>query len=115
MGTTGSLAQLGLYLHSLTRKGDQAAAMAAGKGPVTAEWAKEHGYTEPVVDLPSAKSVTELSRGGAEIYKLYVGKRIIEERKEKVKKETRRKLEEQRRRAKERRLLRRPSRERGIL
>jgi len=115
MGISGSISQFGTFINSLIRKGDPEAAMAAGKGPVTAEWAKTHGYTKPIVDLPEAKSVAELSRGGAEIYKLYVGQKMIRERKEKVKKETRRKIKEQRRRTKEGRLLRRPSRERGIL
>jgi hypothetical protein len=109
-----SVDKLGNFLTNLLQKGDPSAAMAAGKGPVTAEWAKAHGYTSSSVAL-SLKGVSETTPAGISLYSVYAKQQQEKGRIKAVKKTAKKKQIEEEDRRKKKRLLRRPSRERGIL
>lgn len=108
--------KIGSLFSKILQKGDPGAAMAAGKGPVTAEWAITHGYKQyRTPGMPSAAGTLETAKVGTSLYSIYAKERIERKRIQQVERTTKRKkvvAEEER---KKRRLLRRPSRERGIL
>jgi hypothetical protein len=114
MGLSSS--NIGSFLTKLLQKGDPQAALAAGKGPVTAEWASTHGYRQ--LRTPGIALTTEsikIAGEAAGLYSLYDKHGEQKKREKKVKKDTEKKkiaAEEHKRMS---RLLRRPSRERGIL
>lgn len=92
------------------------AAMAAGKGPVTAEWAKTHGFTQyRAPGVPATREMLKVVSEGTTLYGVYAKRREVKERIKKTKKETKKKIAEADLRRRQSRLLRRPSRERGIL
>lgn len=114
MGLTS--ANIGSLFTKLFQKGDPQAAMAAGKGPVTAEWAKTHGYKQfRSPDIPLTTKSLGLAGEVTSLYGVYAKDRATKKHIKKVEKETKKKkLLAEERRVKSR-LLRRPSRERGIL
>lgn len=100
----------------MLQKGDPQAAMAAGKGPVTAEWAAAHGYKQfRTPSVPITKETVGLAKEGTSLYGTYAKAAETKKRVKKVERETKQKklLAEEKR--KKSRILRRPSRERGIL
>ena len=114
MGLTS--AKIGSLFTKLLQKGDPHAAMAAGKGPVTAEWAKTHGYKQfRTPDIAATKESVKLAGEVTSLYGVYAKDKITKKRIKEVEKETKKKkLLAEERRVKNR-ILRRPSRERGIL
>lgn len=114
MGLTAD--KIGSLFTKLLLKGDPGAAMAAGKGPVTPEWAAAHGYTQfRAPGASTVKGVAEITPAGVSLYSLYAKEKQQKERTRDIKKTTRKKKIEEEKRQKKNRLLRRPSRERGIL
>jgi len=114
MGITS--AQIGGLFTRLFQKGDPVAAMAAGKGPVTAEWAKAHGFKQyRTPGVPAARETLKVVSEGTTLYGVYAKRRAAKGRIKEAKKETKKKRAEAELRRKQERLLRRPSRERGIL
>jgi len=108
--------KLGSFFTKLIQKGDPQAAMAAGKGPVTTEWAASHGYKQfRSPDIPLTRESLKLVGEAASIYGIYAKHKETKKRIKTVKKETRKKKTEAELRRRRSRLLRRPSRERGIL
>lgn len=90
--------------------------MAAGKGPVTAEWAKTHGYKQyRVPNVPLTKASVKLVGEGASLYGTYAKAAETKKRIKKVEKETEEKKISAEKRRRDSRIMRRPSRERGIL
>lgn len=114
MGLTS--AKIGSLFTKLLQKGDPQAAMAAGKGPVTAEWAKTHGYKQfRTPDIAITKESVKLAGEATSLYGIYAKDKATRKRVKQVEKETKKKkLLAEERRVKSR-ILRRPSRERGIL
>jgi hypothetical protein len=114
MGLTS--ANISSFFTNLLQKGDPLAAMTAGKGPVTAEWAKTHGYKQfRTPDIAVTKEVTKLAGEATSLYGTYAKDKAAKKRIKAVKKETKKKkLLAEERRVKSK-ILRRPSRERGIL
>lgn len=111
-----SVDRIGSLLTKLLQKGDPSAAMAAGKGPVTPEWAAAHGYTQfRTPGASTLKGTAEVLPSGISLYGLYAKDKQRKERAKTAKKETKKKKIEEEERQKKSRLLRRPSRERGIL
>ena len=111
-----STEKVGSFFTGLVRKGDPRAAMAAGEGPVTAEWAKEHGYTQfRQPGMSATGEILKATKESTSLYGAYAKEKEKKKRLKKVEKETKRKkgLAEERKRKS--RLMRRPSRERGIL
>lgn len=114
MGITST--QIGSFLTKLIQKGDPHAAMAAGKGPVTAEWAAEHGYTQfRSPGVPLTKESIKLAGETTSLYKTYAQDKERKKRIKEVKKDTKKKKLMAEERRQKSRLLRRPSKERGIL
>jgi len=114
MGITS--AQIGSFFTKLIQKGDPHAAMAAGKGPVTTEWAREHGYKQfRAPGVPLTRESFKLAGEATSLYGIYARDKETKKRIKKVKKETKKKKTEAEIRRRKSRLLRRPSRERGIL
>jgi aromatic ring hydroxylase len=114
MGLTAD--KIGGLFTKLLLKGDPGAAMAAGKGPVTPEWAATHGYTQfRTPGMPTIKEVAEITPAGVSLYSLYAKEKQQKERTKDIRKTTRKKKIEEEEKQKRSRLLRRPSRERGIL
>ena len=108
--------QIGSFFTKLIQKGDPQAAMAAGKGPVTAEWAAQHGYRKfRSPSIPSAKESLEMAGDVGSLYTIYAKHQEQKKRIRKVKDETKKKRREIEERRRTGRLLRRPTRERGIL
>jgi hypothetical protein len=108
--------KIGSFFTKLLQKGDPHTAMAASKGPVTAEWAAAHGYTQyRSFGATELKGVAEAIPTGVSLYSIYAQKRQAKKRIESVKKETKQKKIKAEERQRKSRLLRRPSRERGIL
>lgn len=111
-----SAEKIGSFFTKLLQKGDTAAAMAAGKGPVTAEWAAAHGYTQyRRPGTAEIKGIAEVIPASVSLYGVYAKEKQTKERTKSAKKETKKKKIEEEDRRKKNRLLRRPSRERGIL
>ena len=112
-----SAEKVGNFFTKLLQKGDPVAAMAAGRGPVTAEWAKKHGYTSQYMTSGalSLKDVAETTPAGISLYGVYAKEKQEKERVKAVKKGKKKKILEEEEKQKKSRLLRRPSRERGIL
>jgi hypothetical protein len=109
-------AEIGSFFSKLLQKGDPAAAMAAGKGPVTADWAATHGYKQfRTPDMPTIKGVAEVATPSISLYALYAQRKQEKERIENVKKTAKQKVVKAEERVKRSRILRRPSEERGIL
>jgi hypothetical protein len=104
------------FFTKLLQKGDPRAAMAAGKGPVTSEWAAAHGYTQfRTPGISTLKGAAEVLPSGVSLYGIYAKEKREKKRIATVKKTTKKKkVAEEEKRSKQR-LLRRPSRERGIL
>lgn len=108
--------KIGSFFTKLLQRGDPSAAMAAGKGPVTPEWAAAHGYTQyRTPSIPTIKEVSEITPSGISLYSIYAKERQEKKRIKTVKKTVKKKKIEEEERRKKSRLLRRPSRERGIL
>lgn len=114
MGLTS--ANIGDFFTKLLQKGDPHAAMAAGKGPVTAEWAEAHGYKQfRTPNIAVTKESVKLAGEVTSLYGTYAKDKATKERIKAVKKKTKKKkLLAEERRVKSR-ILRRPSKERGIL
>jgi hypothetical protein len=108
--------KIGSFFTKLLQKGDPRAAMAAGKGPVTPEWAAAHGYTQyRTPGMPTVKGAAEVAPSGVSLYGIYAKEKREKKRIKAVEKTAKRKKSEEEDRRKKSRLLRRPSRERGIL
>jgi hypothetical protein len=108
--------KIGSFFTKLLQKGDPSAAMAGGKGPVTPEWAAAHGYTQfRTPGMPTMKGVAEVTPSGVSLYGVYTKEKQEKKRVEAVKKGVKQKKTEAEERKRKSRLLRRPSRERGIL
>lgn len=108
--------KMGSFFTKLLQKGDPAKAMAAGEGPVTANWAAAHGYKQ--FRTPGAaeiKGLSEIATPGISLYALHVQRKQEKERIKDVKKEAKQKTVKAEERQRRSRILRRPSRERGIL
>lgn len=109
-------AEIGSFFTKLLQKGDPATAMAAGKGPVTADWAAAHGYKQfRTPGIPTVKGVAEVATPSISLYALHVQRKQEKERIKDVKKTAKERVVKAEERQKRSRVLRRPSRERGIL
>jgi hypothetical protein len=108
--------KIGSFFTKLLQKGDPSAAMAAGKGPVTSEWAAAHGYAQyRTPSMPTMKGVSEATPAGISLYGIYAKGKQEKKRVEAVEKGAKQKKRLAEERRSKKRLLRRPSRERGIL
>lgn len=108
--------KIGSFFTNLLQKGDPRAAMTAGRGPVTPKWAAAHGYTQyRTPDMPTMKGISEVTPTGVSLYSVYAKEKQEKKRVATVKKKTKQKKTEIEERQRKGRLLRRPSRERGIL
>jgi hypothetical protein len=117
MGLTS--AKIGSLFTKLLFKGDPLAAVAGGAaehGPVTPAYAAAQGYKQfRGPGLTTVKETIKLAKEATSLYGTYAKDKETKKRIKKVEKDTKRKKQMEEEHRQKSRILRRPSRERGIL